>query len=279
MPSKASPDRPVGANHRPPSTVGQKLKHARTTRYRRGTDRRPDRADRWPESSTGVPGGASQPDADPGQRDHPDHGEQAAHRREGGAGTPSATGRTASANSAIEPNRRAGSLAIALRQAASSRGSIPGRSRDGGGGVVGEDLHSTSPAVPRNGGRPVSSSYRITPRLYTSRPAGRPPPGRSRSAPAACTPAVPDHRPGRGQPRVVGADPPGQPEVGHHRLAALVEQDVGRLQVAVDHPRAGGPPPSPRRSADQPGRLPAGQRAVPRSRAASDSPATCGMVR
>ena len=52
----------------------------------------------------------------------------------------------------------------------------------------------------------------------------------------------------------VALDPPGQAEVGHVRLAALVDQDVRRLQVAVEDPALMGVVHRLRDDRDQPGR-------------------------
>ena len=76
-----------------------------------------------------------------------------------------------------------------------------------------------SPATGRawNGGRPVSSSYRIAPRPYTSAAVviGRSP---ARACSGAMYARRAHHRPGRRQ-LAAGLDPLGQPEVGHVRPA------------------------------------------------------------
>ena len=91
---------------------------------------------------------------------------------------------------------------------------------------------TTLDVVPVNGGRPVSSRYITQPSAYRSTR------GSSKS-PLICSGAMNRHEPGH--PRFVehvpardAADVGDQPEVHEDRQAAGRDEDVGRLQIAMD---------------------------------------------
>ena len=88
-----------------------------------------------------------------------------------------------------------------------------------------------------------------------------------------------DGEPGLGEPRVAAAQRPGDPEVGHQGVAVPGEQEVLRLDVAVDHALVVGvvraPAPPPGRSGARP--RPASWRSRA-SRSRRLSPSTYGMV-
>ncbi len=109
-----------------------------------------------------------------------------------------------------------------------SRGS-PGWRRDGGTGSAVLTWAIVSKAdAPRNGGRPVSSVYRMAPRAYTSVAATRPRAMRHVARRA-------ENGPRAGQV-AIGVKNLRQPEIGDLGRSVGVEQHVGRLEIAVDDP-------------------------------------------
>src|SRR5262249_56162781 len=100
-----------------------------------------------------------------------------------GSGSPSRNGRRSSASSPALAYRLPGSFSRHRRQTVSRSGESEPVSRRGGTGSRVRTCSSVSSGeVPRNGGSPVSSSYRMAPSEYTS--AGTP---TFRVSPAACS--------------------------------------------------------------------------------------------
>ena len=145
------------------------------------------------------------------------------------------------ANSWTEPNRSAGFFAIAFRQTASS--SI--RDRAGiamAAAACWSRSGKTTGPSPSNGSRPVSIWYRTTARLYWSE--GGP------TGPSFRQDLFRRHVGRRPRDLIGGGEPlsvfgAGQSEVRQEGFARTVEQDVGRLEVAVDDARHGRRPARP----------------------------------